>query len=160
MRMPLIRGRFFDERDQRNSDPVMIVSAGFAQKFFHNEDPIGRKIRIGAGEGKARENYKTREVVGIVGDLRTDTLEKDPDPAYYVPLPQLMWGAPTLIVRTAGEGTALAPAAEKVLRSMDRDAPLYAVRTMNDYLALDLGRARFETVLLGFFAGIALLLTA
>jgi putative ABC transport system permease protein len=160
MRMPLMRGRLFDERDQRNSEPVMIVSAGFVRKFFHTEDPIGRKIKIGAGEGKARENYKTREVVGIVGDLRTDTLEKDPDPAYYVPLPQLMWGAPTLIVRTAGEGTALAPAIEKVLRSMDRDAPLYAVRTMNDYLALDLGRARFETVLLGFFAGIALVLTA
>ena len=160
MRMPLMRGRFFDERDQRNSEPVMIVSAAFAQKFFPNEDPVGKKIKIGAGEGPARANYKTREVVGVVGDVRTDNLESEPSATYYVPLSQLMFGPPTLVVRTAGEPMALAAEMGKVLRSMDTEAPMYDVRTMTDYLALDLGRARFQTVLLGLFAGIALLLTA
>jgi putative ABC transport system permease protein len=159
MQMPLMRGRFFDERDQRNGEPVMIISAAFARKFFPNEDPVGKKIRIGAGEGPSREKYKTREVVGVVGDLRTDALDQDPIPTYYVPLSQLMFGPPTLVVRAAGEPMAMSSEIGKVLRSMDAEAPLYDVRTMTDYLALDLGRARFQTVLLGLFSGIALLLT-
>jgi putative ABC transport system permease protein len=98
-------------------------------------------------------------VVGVVGDLRTDALENDPVATYYVPLSQLMFGPPALVMRTAGEPMAIASEVGKVLRSMDAEAPLYDVRTMTDYLALDLGRARFQTVLLGLFAGIALLLT-
>ena len=160
MRVPLVRGRFFDERDQRNSAPVMIVSAAFAQKFFPNENPVGKFLKIGAGEGPARAKYKTREIVGVIGDLRSQDLERDPNPTYYVPLSQLMFGPPTIVVRTVGDPMALAVEVGKVLRSMDSEAPLYKLRTMADYLALDLGRARFQTVLLGLFAGIALLLTA
>src|SRR5579864_4121900 len=160
MRMPLVRGRFFDQRDQRNTAPVMIVSAAFAHKFFPNENPVGKFLKIGAGEGPAREKYRTREIVGVVGDLRNENLEADPSPTYYVPLSQLMFGPPTIVVRTAGVPMALATEIGKVLRSMDPEAPLYNVRTMDDYLALDLGRARFQTVLLSLFAGIALLLTA
>lgn len=160
LRMPLVRGRFFNDHDQRDTEPVMIISASFARKYFPDEDPIGRRIEIGAGEGEARKSYKTREVVGVVGDLRTATLEKEPAPTYYVPLPQLMWGPPTLVVRTKGDPMALAPALNKALESLDSEAPLYNLRTMQDYLALDLGRARFQAMLLGLFAGIALLLTA
>jgi putative ABC transport system permease protein len=160
LRMPLIRGRFFDEHDQRNLPPTMVISQSFAQKYFPNEDPIGKRIEIGAGEGAARKKYKTREVVGVVGDLRTSKLEKQPAATYYVPLPQLMWSAPTLVIRTAGQPYGVVEDVTKTLRSMDPAAPLYNVRSMEDYLALDLGRARFQTVLLGLFAGIALLLTA
>jgi predicted permease len=160
LRMPLLRGRFFDERDQRNAAPVMMVSAAFARKFLPNQDPVGKFLKIGAGEGPAREKYKTREIVGVVGDLRTEDLEKEPVPTYYVPLSQLMFGPPTLVIRTAGEPMAIASEVGRVLRSMEPESPLYDIRTMTDYLALDLGRARFQTVLLGLFAGIALLLTA
>jgi putative ABC transport system permease protein len=160
MQIPLLRGRTFDGRDQRNSPPVMIVTQEFAKKYFPNEDPIGKRVRIGAGDGVARASYKIREIVGIVGDIRNSDLVKPPAAAYYVPLPQLMWGPPTLIVRTPGAPNAIAGEIGKILASMDPDAPLYDVRTMEDYLALDLGRARFQTVLLGLFAAIALLLTA
>lgn len=160
MRMPLVRGRFFSERDQRNSEPVMIISSAFARKYFPAEDPIGKRIEIGAGEGPTRARYKNREVVGVVGDLRNSSLEKEPAATYYVPLPQLMWGAPTLVIRTAGDESAIVQSISKVLREMDPEAPLYNVRTMDDYLALDLGRAQFQTVLLGLFAGMALVLTA
>ena len=160
MRMPLMRGRFFGELDQRNSEPVMIVSSAFARKYFPNEDPIGKRIEIGAGEGPTRAKYKTREVVGVVGDLRSSNLQKEPAATYYVPLPQLMWGVPTLVIRTSGEQSAIVQSVSKMLRGMDPEAPLYNVRTMDDYLALDLGRAHFQTVVLGLFAGIALVLTA
>jgi putative ABC transport system permease protein len=160
MRIPRLRGRTFSDRDQRNSDPVMIVTQAFARKFFPNQDPIGRKITIGAGEGAERARYKTREIIGVVGDIRTSSLDQEPEAAYYIPLPQLMWGPPTLVVRTAGDPSALAGEIRKLLLSMDGEVPLYAVRTMDDYFALDLGRTRFQTLLLGLFAGTALVLTA
>jgi len=160
MQIPLVRGRTFDERDQRNSAPVMIVTKEFAKKYFPNQDPIGRHLKIGAGEGAARASYRTREIVGIVGDVRNSNIDRAPEASYYIPLPQLMWGPPVLTIRTAGDPNAVTPDIRKILASMDPEAPLYNVRTMEDYLALDLGRARFQTVLLGLFAAIALLLTA
>jgi putative ABC transport system permease protein len=143
MQIPLVRGRTFGDRDQRNATPVMIVTDSFAKKFFPIEDPIGKRIEIGAGEGPARARYKTREIVGIVGDIRTSNLAKTPAPAYYIPLPQLMWGPPTLVLRTAGDPRAVASEVRQALSSMDATAPLYDVRPMTDYLALVLGRARF-----------------
>jgi predicted permease len=160
MQIPLLRGRTFDERDQRNSAPVMIVTQEFVKKFFPNEDPLGRRVKIGAGDGAARERYRTREIIGVVGDIRTSKLSAAPPPAYYIPLPQLMWGPPVLVIRSTMAAGTVETEVRKVLAAMDPDAPLYQVRAMEDYLALDLGRARFQTMLLGLFAGIALLLTA
>jgi putative ABC transport system permease protein len=160
MKIPLLRGRTFEDRDQRNSAPVMIVTDAFARKFFHDQDPIGRKLTIGAGEGAARARYKTREIIGVVGDIRTNKLDKPPDAAYYIPLSQLMWGTPTLVIRTATDPTAVAGEIRNILNAMDPDVPLYQVRTMDEYLAVDLGRARFQAILLGLFAAMALILTA
>ena len=79
---------------------------------------------------------------------------------YYIPFSQLIWGAPTIVVHTAIEATAAAPMVRNVLHQMDPELPLYEVRTMDDLLALSIGRQKFQTILLGCFAGIALLLTA
>ncbi len=160
MQIPVLHGRVFDARDHRDSAPVMVITEQFAKKYFPNQDPIGRRIEIGAGEGAGRAKYKTREIIGVVGDIRSSNLTKAPAAAYYIPLSQLMWGPPTWVIRTSGDPSAITPAVEKVLNSMDPETPLYDVRTMEDCLALDLGRARFQAVLLGLFAGIALLLTA
>lgn len=160
MQIPLLSGRAFDERDQRNSLPVMIITQAFAKKFFPHEDPIGRRIKVEVGEGPARENYRTREVIGVVGDIRRSNLKIDPAPVYYIPLPQLMWRPPSLVVRTATNPASLTPEIRKTLSSMDPEVALYDVRSMEDCLALDLGLSRFQTVLLSVFAAIALLLTA
>jgi putative ABC transport system permease protein len=160
MKIPLLRGRTFEDRDQRNSAPVMIITEAFARKFFHDQDPIGRKLTIGAGEGPARDRYKTREIIGVVGDIRTNNLDKSPDAAYYIPISQLMWGTPTLVIRTAADPATVAGHIHKILNAMDPDVPLYQVRTMDEYLAVDLGRARFQAILLGLFAAMALILTA
>ena len=160
MQIRLLRGRTFDRRDQRNSDPVVVVSESFVRKYFANEDPLGKRIEVGAGEGVARKRWKTREIIGVVGDIRTHDLSESPPPAYYMPLPQLMWGAPTLVVRTAGDPKALAGALRKTLAEMDPEAPLYEPKTVEELLALDLGRARFQAMILAIFAAVALLLTA
>jgi putative ABC transport system permease protein len=158
MQIPLLRGRFFDDRDQRNAVQTMIVNQAFAEKFFPNQDPIGRHIKIGAGDGKGRT--KEREVVGVVGNVRTGTLTRSPRAAYYVPLSQMIWSPPSLVIRTTGDPLGSAEDVRKTLADMDREAPLFNVRTMEDLLALDIGEAKFQTLLLSVFGGIALLLTA
>jgi putative ABC transport system permease protein len=156
----LLQGRLFDERDQRNSAPVMIISKTFARRFFPDENPLGRKIELGAGEVPERKQYDVREIVGVVGDIRTSNLAETPRPAYYIPIAQMMWGPPAIIVRTSVDPEALVPALQETLESLDPEAPLHDVRTMEYCVALDLGRARFESALLVIFAGMALLLTA
>jgi predicted permease len=159
LEIPLLRGRSFDERDQRNAAPVILINEEFRRKFFPHEDPIGRRMKIGATE-PGRESYGTRMVVGVIGNFRRSKVAQAPQAAFFIPLPQLMWGTPTLVVRTAADPNQIAPQIRKLLVSMDPNAPLYEVRTLKDYLVLDLGRARFQTMLLGVFASLALLLTA
>jgi len=158
LQIPLISGRFFDESDQRNGTQVMIINQAFAQKYFPNQDPLGHRITIGAGDGKKRS--KDRTVVGVVGNVRSQTLTENPRAAYYVPLSQMIWSPPGLVIRTAGDPLGVVQDVRNTLAGMDAEAPLFDVRSMDDLLALDLGQARFQTLLLGTFAGIALLLTA
>jgi putative ABC transport system permease protein len=160
LQIPLLRGRTFDERDQRDASPVMIVNDAYAKRFFPNEDPIGKLVEIGGGDGKKRERWKTREIVGIVGNIRNSDINETPVPAYFVPMPQLIWGPPSILVRTEGDPAAVTSAIRTVLAQADPEAPLFEVRTLEDYFALDLGRARFQTTLLSIFAGIALILTS
>ena len=159
LEIPLLRGRSFDERDQRNAAPVIMINEEFRRKFFPHEDPIGRRVKIGATEG-GRESYGTRMVVGVIGNFRRSSVARAPEAAFFVPLSQLMWGTPTLVVRTVADPSQITPQIRKLLASMDPNAPLYEVRTLKDYFVLDLGRARFQTILLGLFASLALLLTA
>ncbi len=160
MRIPVLQGRSFDAHDTRDSKPVVVVNRAFAERYFPNENPLGKMIEIGAGDGKGRERWRTREIVGVAGNIRSSNLDQLPQPAYFVPMPQLVWGPPTLAIRTAGDPMSIVSALHKTLADMDPDAPLYDVKSLDDYLALDLGRARFQATLLGLFGGVALLLTA
>jgi predicted permease len=158
MHIPVFEGRAFDERDQRKAQPVIIISQAFAQKYFPNVNPIGRHMKPGASDGPGPEPW--REIVGVVGDVRNGDLSTPPEPMYYIPYPQLVWGAPTIVVHTEMDAASAAPEVRNVLHEMDPQLPLYEIRPMDDYLALSVGRQKFQTVLLGSFAGIALLLTA
>ncbi|HEY6248578.1 MAG TPA: ABC transporter permease [Candidatus Angelobacter sp.] len=161
MQIPLINGRTFDQRDRRDSLPVMIITQEFARRYFPEENPIGKRITVEVVEA-GRENYRTREIVGVVGDIRRSNLRAAPTPSYYLPLPQLMpsSGPPTLVIRTPIDSGNVFSEVRKVLSGMDPEIALYDARSMEDCLALDLGLARFQTVLLTIFAGIALFLTA
>ena len=159
MQIPLISGRTFDQRDRRDSLPVVIITQQFVKRYFPNENPIGKRITVEVAE-TGRENYRTREIVGVVGDIRRSNLRAAPSPSYYIPLPQLMSGPPTLVIRTATDSPNLTAEVRKALSAMDPEIALYDPRSMEDCLALDLGLARFQTTLLTIFAGIALFLTA
>jgi predicted permease len=160
MQIPLLSGRAFDARDRRDSAPVMIVTQAFARKYFPKEDPIGRQITVVLSEGPRHGNYRPREVIGVVGDIRRSNLQSAPAPAFYVPLPQLLLRPPSLMVRTATDPAAVTSDIRETLARMDPEIALYDISSMDEHLALDLGLSRFQTELLGVFAGIALLLTA
>jgi putative ABC transport system permease protein len=160
MRIPLITGRTFDERDRRDSPKVTVITKTFAERYFTNENPIGKRMTVVLSEGPKHGGYNEWEIVGVVGDIRRSTLQSTPAPAFYLPMPQMMLGAPSLVVRVADERARAAAEIRDTLRSMDSEAVLYGIRSMDDYVALALGQSRFQTVLLSIFALIALFLTA
>jgi hypothetical protein len=131
----------------------------FAERYFANENPIGKRMTVVLSEGPKHGDYKEWEVVGVVGDIPSN-LQSSPAPAFYLPLPQMMVSAPSLVVRVADDRGGAAGEIRDILRHMDSEVDLYGIRSMDDYVALALGQSRFQTILLSIFAFIALLLTA
>jgi predicted permease len=158
MRIPLLSGRMLAERDGTKELPVMTINQAFAQKYFRGEDPLGRRIRVGLGDGVV--DHPLREIVGVVGNIKRAGLTADPGPQYYLPYSQAMVTNPFVTVRTTGNPAALEGALRAAVRELDKTAPVYQVSKLEDYISKSAARARFQTLLLSCFAGMALLLAA
>jgi predicted permease len=157
MGVQLLKGRDFTERDDAQAPGVIVVNQEFARRFFPNEDVIGKHIKPGAaGIG----NAMMREIVGVVADVKHLSLSRDDTPEYYVPYTQCLFDPMTIVARTQGDPRSMLDAARNDLRALDKDLPVYSVRTMDDYLKASVSQPRFNTMLLGVFAGVALLLSA
>jgi putative ABC transport system permease protein len=155
--IPVISGRDFDERDQTKSPLVVIVNQAFAQRFFPNDDVLGKRITTGI---VAADKDRPREIVGIVGNVKHQSLTAEFAPEYYIPYPQIPGAGMSICLKTTAVPASLATAVRKELAGMDPDLPVYDVRTMEDYVSTSLGQPRFQTVLLEAFALLALVLTA
>ncbi len=158
MGVPLLKGRDFSDRDQHKSTQVIIVTETFAQQFFPNEDPIGKRVKPGISTYDG-EKAAMREIVGVVGDIRNRSLNAAPKPAYYAPQTQTPFSQMTLVVRTANAPHGLIPAVTRVVGSLDQDLPVFSIKTLDEYLAASIAAPRFNTTLLGVFAAVALVLT-
>ena len=157
MDIPLYAGRDFFDADTEKSQQVMIVSRGFAEKFFHGKNVLGKKLKPGAGNGGPPV---WREIVGVVGDVRHGALSQDLDPVYYLAASQFpKWCCMYSVVRTDLEPLSLEPDARLLVASMDANIPVTDVRTMRDRIGLQLAQPRFAMVLLSAFAGLAVVLT-
>ncbi|HSY02486.1 MAG TPA: ABC transporter permease [Acidobacteriaceae bacterium] len=157
MGIPLLAGRDFSDGDTVDSPQVMMVSRAFAEKYFHGENPLGKKLKPGAGSGGPP---KWREIVGVVGDIRHGATEREMDPMQYLPASQLpTWCCLYSVVRTGMAPMALEPQVRSLVTSIDRDIPVTDVHTMTDLIGMQLAQPRFAMVLLGAFAGLALVLT-
>ena len=158
MGIPIMKGRDFDDRDRYGSTPVVIITEALARQFFPNEDPIGKRIKPGIN---TIEGDKTtmREIIAVVGDVRNRTLDTEPKPAYYVPQTQVPFDQMAMVVKTAGDPHSLVSAATKQVAAMDQDIPVFAVKTMEEYLSASVAEPRFSTTLLSIFAAVALVLT-
>jgi predicted permease len=155
--IPIKSGRDFTDHDNDKSSGVVIVNEAFALRFFPNENPIGKHITPGASNhGKPQP----REIVGIVGNVKSQRLDVEDRTEYYIPDTQLNFGSMTVCLRTSVEPHSILPSVRNVIASMDRDLPIYDVKTMDEYLAATLTTPRFQSTLLQAFGGLALLLTA
>jgi len=156
--IPLLEGRGFTDQDDSASPPVLIVNRAFAAKFFPGEDAIGKRIQSGAS-ADAR-GPQMREIVGIVGSVNQSALASQPEPIYYFPYRQLPWCCPSVVVRAAGAPALLEPLVRSVVSSIDRQLPLFDVRTGDEIRAIGVTPVTFLTVLMVSFAAIGLLLAS
>ena len=153
MGIPLRRGRYFTERDTQDAPPVVIINETMAQRMFPNEDPIGKRLSF----GRIPDKY---EIVGVVGDVKQDGLDKaTPLQAYGARL-GLTFPAMTLVVRTAGEPTAMTEAIRNAVLQIDKEQPIAKVRTLAQSLSTSIAQRQFSMLLLGIFATVALALAA
>jgi len=153
--VPLIKGRFFSERDGADSPRVAIVNQTLARRFWPREDPIGKRFRFGFQ--KATEPWIT--VVGVVGDMRRDGLTKNPVSEAFLPMTQVPAHGMDMVMRTASDPERLAASVRSAVHSVDRTVPVVNVSTLDQYLHQQTAPMRFETTLLTVFGMIALLLS-
>jgi putative ABC transport system permease protein len=159
MQAPLLEGRDFTDADGMNSPKVMIVNEAFVETYLHGQRPLGKKLKPGAGDGTGAP-LPWREIVGVVGNMQHSAIERESHPAMYLPASQLPnWCCLYSVVRTSVDPRSLEPAVQQLVSALDRDVPVTEVRTMRDLLSLQLSQPRFAMVLLGAFAGLALILT-
>jgi putative ABC transport system permease protein len=151
--IPLLAGRALRDDDREGRPLVAVISASMAQRYWPGgTSAIGRQIAIDTNQPIA--------VVGIVGDVHHASLEAAPQPTVYVPYRQAPWPGFTFVVRTAGDPSAVAPAARDAIWRVDKDQPISAVRTMDEQLSRSMARRRFSVILLTAFGVIAVALAA
>ncbi|HEX4166742.1 MAG TPA: ABC transporter permease [Bryobacteraceae bacterium] len=158
LRIPLTSGRDFQATDNDKSAPVLIVNQKFARKYFGGQSAIGKRVRIDVGDDVM--NHPMREIVGVVGDLKRTGLTAETDTQYYLPFAQSVIVSPTLCVRASGNPTPLIQSIRKQLAALDPGIPVYQLRTLDDIVTLASSRPRFQTMLLTFFAAMAVLLSS
>jgi putative ABC transport system permease protein len=151
--VPLRAGRVFTEADKAGAPGVIIVNEAFARRYLPDVEPLGQRLRLGI-------NNIEGEIVGVVGDIRGSSLATPGPPEYYVPAEAVGFGDTTLVVRTSTDPTSLAPALQQIVSEMDKELPLYDVRTMESLVAHSVARQRFSMALVGVFAVLAMLLSA
>lgn len=154
MRIPLLKGRFFTEQDRENTPYSMIIDEAFARRFFPDEDPLGKRIN----EDGSRNPHGFAAIVGVVGGVKHTDVKAEARPTMYVPANQSPWESMTLVVRSSGDPGALTAALREQVLSVDKDQPLSEVATMEQLFSKAVAPQRFNLMLVGLFAGLALLL--
>jgi len=154
MRIPLLRGRVFNDADVKTSQLVMIVSQSTAQKFFGDADPIGKALRPSAKPEIAFT------IVGVVGDVRDQVLNQQTPTLYYAIPQRGSWPLMDVVVRADGSPEALLPNIRQRIAKTDASLALANVNTMDQWLSNSAAQPRLNTVLLTTFAMVALVIAA
>ncbi len=154
MDIRLTKGRTFTERDDAKAAPVVIVSEATARHFWPGQDPVGQFVQVGA----CGNEKDWCEVVGVVEDIHQHNLDGTARPAVYVPYARDPWPFMAFVVRTRTVPQSAASAVEAAIRWVDKDEPVYNVRTMEEVVSGSLSPRRTRTALLGLFALLALAL--
>lgn len=161
LQIPLLSGRTFEPRDNADGPKVAIINETAAKRYFGSPvGAIGKRLSIWAAFRGHDEKFM-REIVGVVGDTKTGSLTGEGGAQIYVPHAQdSQWNFMGLVIRTAGDPAAFATILRREVQALDKDQPIYNVRTMDDVVAHSLGTRRVSMQLFAVFAIAALLLAA
>ncbi len=157
MGIRILKGRTFTARDTAAAPRVVVVTEATARRFWPDSDPVGQRVTIGkcaAGE------QDWCQVIGVVADVQQHALNELPKPAVYVAYAQDPWPFMAVVVRTRTDPASAATAVESAIHSVDKDQPVYGVRTMQAVVAASVSPARLRMLLLGIFAAVALALAS
>jgi putative ABC transport system permease protein len=157
MSIPLIRGRGFTEQDKTGAPRVFLINETLARQYFPGEDPIGKRISVSVRATQDKKD-EVGEIVGIVGDVKHQSLDKEAGPECYIPYLQIPDPYMTLVVRTKAEPAGMAGALRTAIQQVDPEEPVFDIATMNQIMARSIATRRFNMLLLGIFAALALIL--
>lgn len=150
----VVRGRAFTEADGPGAPGVAMVNETFARRFWPGADPIGQRLSVSGNDGP------WLDIVGVVRDGKYVTLGEDATPYFLLPLAQQYEGGTTLFVRTGGDPASLLSPVREAVRALDRDLPVFDIRTLRDHVSASLLPQQVAATLLGCFGALALLLAA
>ncbi len=157
--IPLLRGRTFTRTDDADHPSVVVVNRAFAAQYFPQAEAVGQRIRIPTVERLlGDEDERWMEIVGVVGDVRFNGPTEAIEPAMYVSIPQVPMSDVVMLVEPEGDATNLAQTVRSTVWALDAELPLDGLRTLDTMLADAIGRERFNMLLVGLFATIALVL--
>jgi len=156
MGIPLLRGREFDDRDVDGAPPVAIINETFLRRFFPGEDPIGKRYVYGGPD--PQNPWIT--IVGVVGDMRRTGFDRPVRPETFLPEAQATANALTIVARTANDPASFATALRNEVWAIDKDQSVYDIKTMHETLSEMRSQRRFNMLLFGIFAAVALTLAA
>ena len=160
LRIPLLQGRWIESTDRENTPPIVVINEAMAKTYFPNENPIGKKMQIGATPDNT---VPWMMIVGVVGNVK-QSLVADMPTEFYVPYRQANEVLPvrtmSVVLRTEVDPRALISDLRATVHRVNPNQPVVKIRTMEDNVAQNFSQPRFRTLLLVVFAGIALLIAA
>jgi putative ABC transport system permease protein len=158
MRIPLLKGRYFTDQDQRGGVGVAIINDALSRRYFPNEDPIGKLVsNIGANQNEG--DPAQFEIVGVIGDVHHSNLTKAATPELYLPFQQNSWGWGNFFVRSTNGPAALTRAFTDAIHAGDKTVPVMNVQPLTQAIYDTVAQSRFYTLLFALFGATGLLLT-
>ena len=156
MKIPLLSGRQYDERDGADTQKVAIANEAFARRFFPNGDVLGKRVGFGCTEKAGL----CRTIVGVVGNVRQESLTDDVAAELYMPFTQMPMNGMTLVVRTTSDPLTLATAVRNEVLAIDKNQPIFDVKTLDQRVNDSVAVSRSLMLLFSAFALLALVLAA
>ncbi|HZT32229.1 MAG TPA: ABC transporter permease [Bryobacteraceae bacterium] len=154
MAIPVLKGRAFTAQDTKESLPVAVIDDVMARRYWPNQDPIGKRFKIGSMNSKT----PWLVVLGVAGSVKHSALGAEGRPEFFLPCAQREWQQMALVARSAVDPSSLAQAVKREVWKLDADQPVSRVTTMQVLVSDSVALPRFHSLLLGIFAGLALLL--
>jgi putative ABC transport system permease protein len=152
MGIPFVKGRLFDDHDQPNTPPVVIINQTMARKFWPQDEPVGKQV-------KSVQDGTLLTVIGVVGDAKHYWMEEEQQPQMYGPYSQQPGYFATVVIRTSVEPLSLSEQVRQALWKVDADQPMWKIRTVEFLVNRSIADRKFLLALMGLFAALALVLT-